>query len=138
LQFAARTAVGMAAASLLLVGASPARSLVWHSYGGGPSPWCALVIEINTKDGYMKHKHYASVATAAQIKAIVTAALAGKADLLRVTPPEIRKAQADELTFFAHWKANRFSNSTAMTPYTPKEAARVLAYQRTHCGITGP
>jgi hypothetical protein len=101
--------------------------------------WCAAVIRINTKYGAMKNKRYLpqnQVPMRTRI-AIFEAALAGRSKLLAITPPEIRKAQRDELTFFAHLKANHYATTTPLAPLTIAEIHQLAAFQRTKCGISG-
>jgi hypothetical protein len=103
-----------------------------------PAKWCADVIRINTQAGYMKHKHYNTMATPAQVKQIVTRTLAMRERLLAETPAEIKSATTHELTFFANWRESNDVNPTVLAPYTQADAAKLLHYQHAHCGITGP
>ena len=101
--------------------------------------WCAAVIRINTKYGAMKNKRYIpqdQVPMRSRI-AIFEAALRERSKLLAITPPEIKKAMRDELTFFAHLKANHYAPTTPLTPLTIAEVKQLSAFQRTKCGITG-
>ncbi len=101
--------------------------------------WCAAVIRINTKYGAMKNKRYIAqnlLPIRSRI-AIYETALRERSKLLAITPPEIKKAQRDELTFFAHLKANHYATRTPLTPLTIAEIHQLAAFQRTKCGITG-
>jgi hypothetical protein len=99
--------------------------------------WCALVIQINTKFGAMKNKHYLSP-TAKVSKAIIPYAVAHRAQILAVTPTVIKKAQSDELTYYAHLVASNYAPTTPFAPLTPAELTQLLNFQHAKCGITGP
>ena len=100
--------------------------------------WCALVIQINTKYGAMKNKHYLNPIPAKASKTIIAYAVAHRAQILAVTPASIKKAQSDELTYYAHAVANNYAPTTPLTPLTPAELTQLLNFQHAKCGITGP
>jgi len=121
--------------------AAPATTLTGASEvsAGGATEWCAAVIRINTEYGAMKNKRYIAqdlVPMRSRI-AIFETALRERSKLLAITPPEIKKAQRDELTFFAHLKANHYSTTTPLAPLTLAEIHQLAAFQRTKCGISG-
>ena len=101
--------------------------------------WCAAVIRINTRFGTMKNKRYlpqSEVSDKARI-AVVEYALAHRGQLLALTPSQIKKAQRDELAFYARWKANHYARTTGLAPMTIAEYKQLAEFQRTKCGITG-
>jgi hypothetical protein len=132
------TAASLAVVCIALLVASP--SMAATGTRSDTAAWCAIVIQINTKYGAMKNKHYLpgnKVPLKAQ-EAIISAALAQRTQILAVTPAVIKKAMSDELTYYAHLKARGYSNPASLAPFTTAEAGQLLTFQRTKCGITGP
>jgi hypothetical protein len=110
------------------------------SSGPNTAAWCALVIQLNTKYGVMKNKHYLPINTVppkAQ-KAVISAGLAHRTQILALTPTVIKKATSDELTYFAHLRASGYSLQVSPAPFTVAEARQLLIFQHAKCGITGP
>ena len=135
-------AIGLTAFSIAFLASSPglAATSADSSLSSGPSAkaWCALVIQINTRYGAMKNKHYLpgnQVSVKSQ-KAIISAAVAQRARILAVTPIVIKKAVTDELTYYARLKARGYSNPASLAPFTIAEAGQLLTFQHTKCGIT--
>ena len=131
----------VAVLTALLVASSAAAMTTARSSPAGSAnvaQWCALVIQINTKYGTMKNKRYLPTGKVplSAWKAVIDAALAGRKKILVVTPASIKKAMTDELTYFAHVKANHYSLNTPLAPYTVAEAKQLGNFQRTQCGIT--
>lgn len=121
------------------IGAAPATAATRSVTGPSPGAWCAAVIQINTKYGTMKNKHYlpANQVTDKQRFAVYEASLKARSQLLAITPAAIKKSMADELAFFANLKANKYATTTPLTPLTIADIKQLTAYQRTQCGITG-
>jgi len=70
--------------------------------------------------------------------AVIEAALKGRSQLLAITPTEIKRAQRDELEYFAHLKANHYAwRTTPRAPLTVAELRQLANFQRTKCGIKG-
>jgi hypothetical protein len=131
-------AAGLAAASFALL--VPLPSVAATSTGSDTPAWCAMVIQINTKYGAMKNKHYlpgAKVPLKSQ-EAIISAAVAQSAQILKITPAAIKKAMSDELTYYAHLKARNYASPASLAPFTIAEAGQLLDFQHAKCGITGP
>ena len=103
-----------------------------------PKAWCALVIQINTQYGAMKYKRYLpgnKVSLKSQ-KALISATIAQRTQILAVTPTVIKKAMTDLLTYYARLKARGYSNPALTAPLTIAEAGKLLDYQHKYCGIT--
>jgi hypothetical protein len=97
------------------------------------------VIQINTKDGAMKNKHYLppSQISPSTFKAIVDAAVANRHRLLALTPSSIKDAMTHELDYYAHLLANHYSTTTPLAPMTITDVHQLTNFQRDNCGITG-
>jgi hypothetical protein len=139
---AARLAASGLAALGLAIFVTPS---VWASEStpsGGPNAakWCAFVIRIGTQSGTMKNKHYLSQSdyTLAQVKLIVEATLAERAQLLAETPPEIKTAISHELSYMARLKATKYAPSASTSPFTVVDSHKLISYEHAQCGITGP
>ena len=103
-----------------------------------PKAWCALVIQINTQYGAMKNKRYLpgnKVPLKSQ-KALISATISQRTQILAVTPTVIKKAMTDLLTYYARLKARGYSNPALTAPLTIAEAGKLLDYQHKYCGIT--
>jgi hypothetical protein len=101
--------------ALLLAGRSAAASAA----PADTAKWCALTIQLNTKYGTMKNKHYLAQSSPAYLKAfvnVVNAALAGRAQYLAVTPAEIKTAVTHEFGYSANLKASGFKTTTPLAP----------------------
>ncbi len=130
--------IGSLSVALLVAGSATAapRNV---SAATSTSAWCAEVIRINTKFGTMKNKRYLpanQVSNKTRI-AVYEYAIAHRSQLLSIAPAVIKKAQADELTFFARLKANHYSPTTPLAPMTIADVKQLSAFQRTKCGIKG-
>ncbi len=113
---------------------------------GDAAALCALIIDINTRGGFMVNKTYVDSPTADQVKAITLETVARKDEILSLTPPELRAGMVAELAYFQSladwavvngWDAVRTS-AAAPTP-APDFIANVEAmnaFQKTTCGIT--
>jgi hypothetical protein len=56
-----------------------------------PAPWCAIVIEINTRHGYMVDKRYATTLEPDQMRAIMTEYVERFDEIRDAAPPELRE-----------------------------------------------
>jgi hypothetical protein len=108
-----------------------------HTGAANAAQLCALVIQINTKYGAMKNKRFlpTSKVTPSGWKAIVDAAVTERSHLLAVAPSDIKKALTHELAWFARIKANHYSKSTPLAPWTVTEVGQITNFERTKCGI---
>jgi hypothetical protein len=112
---------------------------------GTPSAaaWCAFVIDVNTRHGYMTNLTYASGApSVAQQQAILAETMARQAYWLSVTPPDVLAATQAELAYYtslATWTAaNGWTNlAAAPTPTTTQVTLiqSLVPYQEQQCGI---
>ena len=98
--------------------------------------WCAFVIDVNTRHGYMKNKRYVpAMSVNLQVqKAIAEEGIARRAQLLAVTPPEIRGAMTAELDYFVSIKANGWK-PVSSGAFTPAMQQQLVAFQQQKCGI---
>ena len=129
-------AASLAAGCLALLVSSP--GVAATGTRSDTSAWCAMVIQINTKYGAMKNKHYLFPIPPKASKTIISYAVAHRTQLLAVTPSVIKKAMGDELTYYAHVVASHYAPTTPLAPFTPAEATQLLNFQHAKCGITGP
>jgi hypothetical protein len=100
-------------------------------------PWCAATIRINTQYGTMKNKRYlpyTQVSAKARI-AVMEAALKQRAKYLAITPAEIKTAVSHELAYYARLKANHYVLTTSSAPMTAADINKLVAFQKTRCGI---
>jgi hypothetical protein len=100
--------------------------------------WCALVIDINTRYGYMKDKRYlpAQQVSPDTFKAIGEEGISRRDEILAITPPEIKDAMTAELDYFAASKANNFSATTPLDSFTPALQQQLVTFQTDQCGIS--
>jgi hypothetical protein len=100
--------------------------------------WCTLVIDINTRHGYMKDKRYlpAQQVSADTFKAIGEEGISRRDEILAITPPEIKDAMTAELDYFAASKANNFSATTPLGSFTPALQQQLVTFQTDQCGIS--
>lgn len=100
--------------------------------------WCALVIDINTRHGYMKDKHYlpANQVSADVFKAVSEEGISRRDELLAVTPAEIKDAVTAELDYLAASKANNFSATTPLGSFTAALQQQLVTFQKDQCGIS--
>ncbi len=115
------------------------------SAGGDAAAWCAIVIDINSRAGYIVDKTYVNPPTAAMTKQVILEALARKDEILSVTPPAIHKAMAAELAYYqtlADWASKNGWDALATSTSAPVPPADFLAamgplvsFQETQCGI---
>ena len=126
--------------ALLVAMALPASGFAAHSTGSNTAQWCAAVIKTNTRFGTMKNKHYirSALNSPSVQKALVTYTVKHKAQILAITPAQIKTAMSHELTFYANLVANGFKRTTPLAPFSPADSKRLLDFQHAHCGITGP
>ena len=112
--------------------------------GGSAARWCAFVIEINTKYGYMKDKTYSSTLPTSDVwRQIVNEALSRVDEWRAVTPPEIMDATTAEIAWFQAFKAygdangwpSDFSKYPSLTAAQAKVFATLTPYQIKECGI---
>ena len=129
----------LAAAALIAVSPVAASTSMRASATGAADAkaWCAAVIRINTKYGTMKNKRYVPTeqVSAKTWKAIVDAAVSNRKQLLAITPKEIKKAETDQLAWFARIKANHYSRATPLGSFTVAEVQQLTNFQRTKCGV---
>jgi hypothetical protein len=99
--------------------------------------WCAYVIQVNTRLGTMKNKRFLPTAsvTPSMWKKVVDAAVAGRSKFLAVTPSSIKTAATHEMAYFAHLKANHYSRTTPLAPWTVAEVTQITNFEKTKCGI---
>ena len=86
------------AASGTTAPASPTAQAVGGA--GDAAALCALIIDINTRGGFMVDKAYVDSPTADQVKAITLETVARKDEILSLTPPELRAGMVAELAYF--------------------------------------
>lgn len=115
--------------------------------GGDVAQWCAFVIEINTKYGYMKDKAYSTTVPSMDVwRQIITEALSRLDEWMAVTPPEIKDATAAEIAWFqavkAYGDANGWPKDSMKYPQLTSAQITLLTsltpYQETKCGIKFP
>jgi hypothetical protein len=106
--------------------------------------WCAFVIDVNTKYGYMTNKNYSATPPTMDVeRQIVTEALSRLNEWVASTPPEIKDATAAEVAWFQRMKAygdaHGWTDAAAFPPPTTAEStliASLVPYQQKECGIT--
>jgi hypothetical protein len=100
-------------------------------------PWCALVIDINTKHGRMEDKRYLPEEQVAPStwKALVDTVVADRDQLLAVTPSSIEEAEAHGLDWFARAQVNEYKRSTPLGSFTLADREQLVDFQKTECGI---
>lgn len=113
--------------------------------GGDAAAWCAIVIDINTRAGYMVDQTYVNPPTPAMTKQVTLEAIARRDEIMSLTPPEIRAAMAAELAYyqvFADWANQNGWDALATSTSVPPPPAEFLAamapltsFQTTQCGI---
>ena len=67
--------------------------------GGDAAALCALIIDINTRGGYMVNKTYNASPTAEQLKAITLETVARKDKIVSLVPPDLRDGMAEQLAY---------------------------------------
>ncbi len=115
------------------------------SAGGDAAAWCAIVIDINTRAGYMVDLTYMNPPTPAMTKQVILEAIARRDEIMSLTPPEIRDAMAAELAYYqvlADWANQNGWDALPMSTSAPPPPADFLAalgplssFQMTQCGI---
>jgi hypothetical protein len=112
--------------------------------GGSAARWCAFVIEINTKYGFMKDKTYSATLPTSDVwRQIVNEALSRVDEWRAVTPPEIMDATNIEIAWFQAFKAygdangwpSDFSKYPSVTPAQVQVFTTLTPYQTKECGI---
>ena len=113
--------------------------------GGDAAAWCAMVIDINTRAGYMVDQTYMSPPTQAMTKQVILEAILRRDEIMSLTPPEIRDAMAAELAYYqvlAEWaRQNGWDALATSTSASPLSAdflaalAPLTSFQETRCGI---
>jgi hypothetical protein len=112
--------------------------------GGSAAAWCAFVIEINTKYGYMTNKSFSKTPPSIDVqRQILTEALSRIDEWVAKTPPEIKDGTNAEIAYFqrvkAYGDANGWTNPAAFPKATAAETALIgslIPFERTQCGIT--
>jgi hypothetical protein len=134
-------ALTCAIAAAALIAAAPAAATVDGS-ASTASPtdakaWCKAVIDTNTKAGSMKNKRFLPVnsITPSLWKKVVDAADAGGDRFIALAPSSIRTAVKHEIAYFRHIKANHYSRTTPLAPWTLAEVHQVTDFEKTQCGI---
>lgn len=100
--------------------------------------YCSEVIRVNTENGTMVGKSQISVDkwTSAQIKAIVDFTVAHSAEILAISPPELKAAMTVDLQWWQAVKDANYNTSAAKVPAGfPEAVAQISNYQHTTCGI---
>jgi hypothetical protein len=111
---------------------------------GTAAAWCAFVIEINTKYGYMTNKNYSATQPTLDVeRQIVTEALSRVDEWVAKSPPEIKDATAAEVAYFQRLKAygdvHGWTSAAGFPQPTAQEATLIgslVPYQEKNCGIT--
>ncbi len=113
--------------------------------GGDAAAWCAIVIDINTRAGYMVDLTYVNQPTPAMTKQVILEALARRDEIMSLTPAEIRDAMAAELAYLqvlAEWANQNGWDAVATSTSAPPPPADYLAalgplsaFQQSQCGI---
>jgi len=151
--------VGLAVQSLAMAGCWPFSSS--DSNQGAPTPavtqaatppatgaasptpaasgdYCAELIRVNTENGTMVAKNQISVDkwTPAQVKAIVDFTVAHSAEILAISPQEIKAAMTVDLQWWQAVKDANYNMSAAKVPPGFSDAvAQISTYQHNVCGI---
>jgi len=104
-----------------------------------------MVIDVNTRAGYMVDLTYVNPPTPAMTKQVILEAIARRDEIMSITPPEIRDAMAAELAYYqvlAEWANQNGWDALATSDSVPPPPANFLAalgpltsFQRTQCGI---
>jgi hypothetical protein len=134
--------VAVVVAVVAVVAAAPAAAMTQASTASARAAdaksWCNAVIDTNTKAGAMKNKRYIPVSsiTPSVWKKIVDAAVAGGERFIALAPSSIKTATKHEIAYFRHIKANHYSKTTPLAPWTLAEVKQINTFQRTQCGIT--
>lgn len=124
--------------------AAPATATPAPAGTASAAAWCAFVIEINTKYGYMTNKNYSATPPSLDVeRQIVTEALSRLDEWKAISPPEIKDATVAEITYFQALKAygdvNGWTSAAGFPQPTTAQAtliASLVPYQQTQCGIT--
>jgi hypothetical protein len=111
---------------------------------GTAAAWCAFVIEINSKYGYMTNKNYSAKPPSLDVqRQILTEALSRVDEWVAKTPPEIKDATAAEVAYFqrlkAYGDAHGWTSAAGFPQPTAQEATLIgslVPYQEKNCGIT--
>jgi hypothetical protein len=119
------------AAAMTQASSAPARAADTKS-------WCKAVIDANTKAGSMKNKRFlpTNSITPSLWKKVVDAADAGGDRFIALAPNSIKTAVKHEIAYFRHIKANHYSRTTPLAPWTLAEVKQITTFERTQCGIT--
>jgi len=134
------------AASVASVGpGTPSPGSAAPAAAGDAATWCAIVIDINTKAGYMVDKTYVNPPTSAMLKQSTLEGIARSDEIMAATPAAIHNAMAAELAYFkvfAEWAAVHGWEAPATTPGYPLPPAGYAAtvqplvpFQEQACGI---
>jgi hypothetical protein len=129
--------------------AAPASPTAQAGGGGGDAAaLCALIIDINTRGGYMVNKQFIDSPTTEQVKAITLESVARKDEIISLTPPELRAGMVAELAYLqslADWAVVHGWDATDTSADAPTLPPDFLAnlealntFQKTTCGITFP
>jgi hypothetical protein len=137
MQISSSTRLLVVAVVVTLAALLPAAASAGTGSARGTGTWCALVIKINTKAGYMKNRHYGRL-TPQIFKAVIVAGKGYGARLVAAAPPPIKTATKHEVAWLAKAKANGYDPATPGGAFTAADARALIAFQHAHCGITGP
>lgn len=129
--------------------AAPASPTTQAEGGAGDAAaLCALIIDINTRGGYMVNKQFIDSPTTDQLKAITLESVARKDEIISLTPPELRAGMVAELAYLqslADWAVVHGWDATDTSADAPTLPPDFLAnlealntFQTTTCGITFP
>jgi hypothetical protein len=123
-----------------VVVASPVAASSAVASGPPAGPWCAAVIKTETQLGLMKNKRYlpANQFSRKAFIAGIEYALKHQTHFLAITPNEIRAAEARQFAYFAKLKANHYAPTTPLGPFTLADNHKLVAFQKTKCGIKFP
>jgi hypothetical protein len=104
--------------------------------------WCAFVIDVNTRGGYMVDKTYGRTLTAAQAQAILSEAITRKDEYIALTPPEILPGVQAEMAWYQriadYAAANGWTDLAKFPQPTSAETAAMaplVPFQLANCGI---
>jgi hypothetical protein len=100
--------------------------------------WCDAVIRTNTKYGTMKNKRFlpSSQVPLSAWKKLADEAVAHGDRFIALAPSEIKTAVRHEIAWFKRLKANNYSRTTPLAPWTVAEVAQITKFEKTKCGIT--
>jgi hypothetical protein len=113
---------------VLVIVACMLGALVEPASAGNAKRWCALVIQVNTKYGTMRHK--------SAWRHVLEATLAGRRRYISLAPSSIKKAVKHQVAWYVKVRANHYSRKTPYSPLTFADIRELTNFQVTERGIT--